>query len=45
MKAMNMTLLAFTLLIVRYLLSFNGMDIPWWVIILIFIFIGAQIED
>ena len=45
MKALNMTLLALTLIIVRYLLSYNGMDIPWWVIIIFFIIIGAQIDD
>ena len=37
--------LAVTLLILRFVMMQAGMEIPWWVIVLIFIITGAHIDD
>lgn len=45
MTTFMLAALAVTLLILRFLLFQYGMEIPWWVVVLIFIFIGAYVDD
>ena len=45
MNVFRLVALAVTLLVLRFMLLQHGMEIPWWVIVLIFIFIGAYVDD
>lgn len=45
MKTFRLMVVAITMLLIRYLMSAGGVDIPWWLIFLLFITIGVYSDD